>query len=196
MTASLESEITASLAFLTLLTFTLIFLFSYQQATASENFKIRVWLANVKPDTGQVQLCVDVNTTFSSVCNKFDAGALKIDYNVTEAPVVNAGTFNLTRTQAPLNSTFDVCVYVFKTDTGDCDDGIVTANLPKEEGQIQDLMLFTRISPVYYDKQDGRLYHFEHCYTSHSTDKNHIPPTPFCYKDEGVAVPNPDYPRK
>jgi hypothetical protein len=117
-----------------------------------------------------------------------------LDYNVTEVPVVNAGTFNLTRTQAPLNSTFDVCVYVFKTDTGDCADGRVTANLPKEEGQIQDLMLFTRISPVYYDKQDGRLYHFEHCYTSQSTDKNQS--LPFCPEDEGVAVPNPDYHRK
>ena len=97
-----------TLAILTLLTFTLIFLFSFQQATASENFKIRVWLANVKSDTDQVQLCVDVNTTFSSVCKKFDAGALKLDYNVTETPVVNAGVFNLTRTQAPLNSTFEV----------------------------------------------------------------------------------------
>jgi hypothetical protein len=57
-------KITASLAILTLLAFTLIFLSSFQQVTASENFKIRVWLANVKPDTGQVELCVDVNTTF------------------------------------------------------------------------------------------------------------------------------------
>jgi len=114
---------------------------------------------------------------------------------VTEAPVVNAGTFNLTRTQAPLNSTFDVCVYVFKTDTGDCDDGIVTAILPKEECQSRDLMLFTRISPVHYDKQDGRLYHFEHCYASHTTEKNQISPPPsFCPEDEGVAVPNLDYP--
>jgi hypothetical protein len=193
MTASLESEITASLVFLVLLTFTLIFLSSPQQASASENFKIRVWLANVKPDTGRVQLCVDVNTTFSSVCKKFDAGALKLDYNVTEVPVVNAGIFNLIRTQAPLNSTFDVCVYVFKTDTGDCADGIVTANLPKEEGQIQGLMLFTRISPVYYDEQDGRLSHFDHSYANHFPDKNK---SPLCFEDEGVRVPNPDYPRK
>ena len=161
-------------------------------ASVLEDFPIRVWLADVKPDTGQVQLCIDVNTTFTSLCKKFDAGGLKIDNNVTEVPVVNAGEFKLTRTQAPINSTFDVCLYVFKTDTGSCTDGIVTADLSKEEGKIQDLMLFTHISPVYYDEQDGRLYHFDHCYANHSPDKNQS--LQFCPQDEGVAVPNPDYP--
>jgi hypothetical protein len=94
-------------------------------ASVLEHFPFRVWLANVKPDTGHVQLCVDVNTTFSSICKMFDVGAIKIDYNLTEAPVVNLGVFNLTRMQAPINSTFDVCVYVFKTDTGHCNDGVV-----------------------------------------------------------------------
>jgi hypothetical protein len=110
-------KITTSLVFLTLLIFTFIFLFSYQQATALENFRIRVWLANVKPYTGQVQLCVDVNTTFASICKKFDAGALKRTRLLLKRycqsvlkhafegklTVVNAGIFNLTRTQAPLN---------------------------------------------------------------------------------------------
>ena len=62
------------------------------QNNTSENFKIRVWLANVKPYTGHVQLCVDVNTTFASICKAFDSGALRLDYNVTEVPVVNDHT--------------------------------------------------------------------------------------------------------
>jgi hypothetical protein len=57
-------------------------------------------------------------------------------------------------------------------------------------------MVFTHISPVYYDKRDGRLYHFEGCYASQSPDNNKTPPPPFCPEDEGVATPNPDYPRK
>src|SRR5437016_5730995 len=85
---------------------------------------------------------------------KFDVGASKIDYNVTEAPVVKLGVFNLTTTQAPMNSIFDVCVHVFKTDTGHCADGVVTANLPKEEGKVQDVLVFTRISPVFYSEPD------------------------------------------
>jgi hypothetical protein len=89
--------------------------------------------------------------------------------------------------QDPINSTFDVCVYVFKTDTGHCDDGVATANLPKEEGKIQDVLVFTHISPVFYSEEDGRLYHFGHCYAAHSVNRNQSLPS--CPEDEGVNLP-------
>jgi hypothetical protein len=84
-------------------------------------------------------------------------------------------------------------VYVFKTDTGHCTDGVVTANLPKEEGKVYDVLVFTSISPVFYSEQGGRLYHFGHCYAAHSDNKNQSLSS--CPEDEGVAAPNPDYPK-
>jgi hypothetical protein len=86
---SCRNFVTISLVFLAPFTLILVILLSQQQASALEDFKIRVWLADVKPDTGEVQLCIDVNTTFASICKKFDVGALKIDNNLLSVSTVS-----------------------------------------------------------------------------------------------------------
>lgn len=131
----------------------------------------------MKPDSNDIKLCVDIIDTGAFKCKRFDATSIRPDYSLTDAPVVNAGLFEFSSSEAPVNSTVIACLYVFKTYTGDCSE---TKN--NEGNRIEDILLFTRINPAYYDQEDGRVYEYNREY--------HIPDgTNRTIVDEGVAVP-------
>ncbi|MGC1132274.1 MAG: hypothetical protein WA941_05595 [Nitrososphaeraceae archaeon] len=151
-----------------------------QAKTDSDEFKVRVWIADVKPDSDDVELCVDVIETGAFKCKRFDATIIEPDESLTDVPVVNAGLFEFSTSQAPVNSTVVACLYVFKTYTGDCSESTIGPGK-----NTTNILLFTRINPAYYNKDDGRVYEYDREY--------HLPDgTNRSFVDEGVAVPSPN----
>jgi hypothetical protein len=53
--------------------------------------KIRVRIADVKPDSYDVKLCVDIIDMGAYKCKRFDAAMIKPDEAITDVAVVNAG---------------------------------------------------------------------------------------------------------
>jgi hypothetical protein len=53
--------------------------------------KIRVRIADVKPDNDDVKLCADIIDMGAYKCKGFDAAMIKLDEAITDVPVVNAG---------------------------------------------------------------------------------------------------------
>lgn len=139
-----------------MLFFLLLLVASYQissvSAQSTDGVKVRVWLADIRPDSNDVELCVDIIDTGTFKCKRFDATSIRPNYSITDAPVVDAGLFDFSSSEAPVNSTVVACLYVFKTYTGDCSD---TKN--NESNSIENILLFTRINPAYYDQEDGRI---------------------------------------
>ena len=68
-------------------------------------------------------------------------------------------------------------MYVFKSDTGYCSE---EKNISTNETLT--MLLFTKVKPVYYDKDAGRLYKFGECYRIENSSK-------LCIEDEGVSFP-------
>ena len=58
--------------------------------------KLRVRIADVKPDSDDVKLCVDIIDMGAYKCKRFDAAMIKPDEAITDVPVVNAGLVDLT----------------------------------------------------------------------------------------------------
>jgi len=152
----------------------------YQQgASAQQELNIQVWLANVKSNTGKVQVCVDIPETGASSCKKFDASASKKEsLGISSDPIIiDAGIYKLGLGNVSENSTVIGCVYVFKDDTGYCgNDKISPVN------ETHAMMLFTKVNPVFYDKETGRLYKYGECYLEKEGYKH-------CVEDEGVQYP-------
>jgi hypothetical protein len=152
----------------------------YQQGlSAKQELKVQVWLADVKPNTGEVQMCVDIPETGASSCKKFDASASKKEsLGLPSDPIIiDAGTYKLKLNGVTENSTVIGCVYVFKDETGSCGkDRIMPVN------ETHTMMLFTKVKPVFYDKETGRLYKYGQCYLENSSSK-------LCVEDEGVQFP-------
>jgi hypothetical protein len=152
----------------------------YQQgASAQQELSIQVWLADVKSNTGKVQVCVDIPETGSSKCKKFDASASKKEsLGLSSDPIIiDAGVYKLGLNNVLENSTLIGCVYVFKDDTGYCaKDRISPVN------ETHAMMLFTKVKPVLYDKETGRLYKYGECYLEKEGSN-------FCIEDEGVQFP-------
>jgi len=141
---------------------------------------VRVWIADVKPDHDDVELCVDVIATGAFKCKRLDATKIEADESLTDVPVVNAGLFKFSA--APVNSTVVACLYVSKTNTGDCSSSEST-NVPGNN--TTNILLFTRINPAYYNPHDGRVYEYDREY--------HLPDgTNRTFVDEGIAVPSPN----
>lgn len=154
-------------------------IFFQQGANAQEQLSVQVWLADVKNDTGLVQVCVDIPDTGSSMCEKFDASASrKESVGVSTDPIIiDAGTYKLGLENAEENSTLLGCVYVFKDDTGYCaKDRIAPID------NTHEIMLFTKVKPVLYDKETGRLYKYGECYFEKES-------TNYCVENEGVQYP-------
>lgn len=113
-------------------------------------------------------------------CKRFDATVIEPDESLTDVSVVNAGLFEFSISQAPVNSTVVTCLYVFKTFTGDCNESTIG---PGKNSTI--ILLTTRINPAYYNEDDGRVYEYDREY--------HLPDgTNRTFVDEGVAVPGPN----
>jgi hypothetical protein len=152
----------------------------YQQGlSVKQELKVQVWLADVKPNTGEVQMCVDIPETGASSCKKFDASASKKEsLGLPSDPIIiDAGTYKLKLNGVTENSTVIGCVYVFKDETGSCGkDRIMPVN------ETHTMMLFTKVKPVFYDKETGRLYKYGQCYLENSSSK-------LCVEDEGVQFP-------
>ena len=149
-------------------------------AQSKDAVKVRVWIAEVKPDSDDVKLCVDVIETGAFKCTRFDATMVEQSESLTDVPVINAGLFAFSTSQAPLNSTIVACLYVFKTYTGDCSE-----STNDRGNNTTNILLFTRINPAYYNQEDGRVYEYDREY--------HLPDgTNRIFVDEGVAVPSPD----
>ncbi|HEY7228243.1 MAG TPA: hypothetical protein VH481_08970 [Nitrososphaeraceae archaeon] len=157
-----------------------ILLLLYQQGVgAVQELSIQVWLADVKPDTGKVQVCVDIPESGASNCKKFDASASKKDsLGLPSDPIIiDSGMYKLGLNNTMENSTLSGCVYVFKDETGYCSkDRISPIN------ETHEMMLFTKVKPVFYDKETGRLYEYGQCYLQKEGTK-------FCVEDEGVQYP-------
>ena len=152
----------------------------YQQGLGVEQeLKVQVWVADVKSDTGEVQVCVDIPETGASSCKKFDGSASKKEsLGLTSDPIIiDAGTYKLKLNGVLENSTVIGCVYVFKDETGSCGkDRISPVN------ETHTMMLFTKVKPVFYDKETGRLYKYGECYLDSNGPK-------LCVEDEGVQFP-------
>lgn len=58
--------------------------------------KLRVRIADVKPDSDDVKLCVDIIDMGAYKCKRFDVAMIKPDEAITDVPVVNAGLVDLT----------------------------------------------------------------------------------------------------
>ena len=157
-----------------------IHLLLYQQnSSAQEELNIQVWLADVNSKTGKVQVCVDIPETGASKCKKFDASASKNEsVGLSSDPIIiDAGVYKLKLNNATENSTLTGCVYVFKDDSGYCGKDTVS---PVNETHA--MMLFTKVKPVFYDKETGRLYEYGQCYLEKDGSS-------LCIEDEGVEYP-------
>ena len=155
------------------------FLLFQQGANGQQELSIQVWLADVKPDTGKVQVCVDIPDTGASNCKKFDGSASKKEsLGISSDPtIIDAGNYKLGLENATENSTVIGCVYVFKDDTGYCaKDKISPVN------ETHAIMLFTKVKPVFYDKDTERLYKYGQCYIENENTK-------YCVDDEGIQYP-------
>jgi hypothetical protein len=146
---------------------------------AEQKLNVQVWLADVKPNTGTVQVCVDIPETGSSLCKKFDASSSRSDSvgQSFEPIIIDAGIYNLGLNNALENSTLTGCVYVFKADDGYCTEDTIS---PVNE--THEMMLFTKVKSVFYDKDAGRVYEFGRCYLEKDGSK-------LCIEDEGVQYP-------
>jgi hypothetical protein len=150
-----------------------------QQASAQKGLSIQVWLADVKSNTGKVQVCLDIPETGASDCKKFDASASRKDsLGLPSDPIViDAGMYKLDLDNTLENSTLTGCVYVFKDDTGYCSKDTVSP-----VNKTHEMMLFRTVQPVFYDKETGRLYEYGQCYSEKEGSD-------FCVEDEGVQYP-------
>ena len=155
-------------------------LFYQQGLSLNQELNVQVWLADVKSNTGDVQVCVDIPETGASSCKKFDASASKNEsLGLPSDPIIiDAGTYKLRHNGVPENSTVIGCVYVFKDETGSCGKDRIT---PLNETHT--MMLFTKVKPVFYDKETGRLYKYGQCYLENNSGSN------LCVEDEGVQSP-------
>lgn len=151
-----------------------------QYNDASAQILIQVWLVDVNPNTGKVQVCIDVPDTGASSCRKFDASASRKDSlgKSNEPIVIDGGIYSIPSSNVLNNSKIIGCVYVFKSDTGYCSQ---ERNIPTNETYT--MLLFTKVKPVYYDKDAGRLYKYGECYKNEDSSK-------ICVEDEGVAYPD------
>jgi hypothetical protein len=152
----------------------------YQQgASVQQELSIQVWLADVKSNTGKVQVCLDIPETGASDCKKFDASASKNESLglPSDPTVIDAGMYKLGLNNTLENSTLTGCVYVFKDDTSYCSKDTIS---PVNE--THEMMLFTKVQPVFYDNETGRLYEYGQCYLEKDGSK-------FCVEDEGVQYP-------
>lgn len=155
------------------------FITCQQEVDAQEELNVQVWLADVKPDTGIVQVCVDIPDTGAFKCKKFDGSASKKESLglASEPIIIDAGIYKLNLNNAMENSTLTGCVYVFKDDTGYCGKDTVS---PINETHA--MMLFTKVNPVFYDKETGRIYEYGQCYFEKEGSSS-------CIEDEGVQYP-------
>jgi hypothetical protein len=152
----------------------------YQQgASAQKELNIQVWLADVNSSTGKVQVCLDIPETGASDCKKFDASASKKDsLGISSDPIIiDAGIYKLGLNNTVENSTLTGCVYLFKDDTGNCTEDTIS---PVNE--THEMMLFTKVKSVFYDKETGRVYEYGQCYSQKEGSK-------LCIEDEGVQYP-------
>lgn len=134
-------------------------------------FKVRVWLANEGMHASKVQICADVRETFASSC--------KSTYVSNEKhKVFDGGIFTFNSTSAPKNSTVAVCFYSFKYENGDCKEFINDQN-----EDVKNTVLFRiNYSPVFYDKEDMRLYQYGPQYMSKSGLQ-------FSTEHESISIP-------
>jgi hypothetical protein len=122
---------------------------------------------------------LDIPETGASDCKKFDASASKNESLglPSDPTVIDAGMYKLGLNNTLENSTLTGCVYVFKDDTGYCSKDTIS---PVNETHA--MMLFTKVQPVFYDNETGRLYEYGQCYLEKDGSK-------FCVEDEGVQYP-------
>ena len=152
----------------------------YQQnSSAQQELNVQVWLAGVNSNTGKVQVCVDIPETGASNCKKFDASASKKESVglSSDQIIIDAGVYKLDLNNATENSTLTGCVYVFKDDSGYCGKDTVS---PLNETHA--MMLFTKVKPVFYDEETGRLYEYGQCYLEKDGSR-------LCIEDDGVEYP-------
>ena len=153
--------------------------------SATSDFTVHVWLADVEADTGLTQVCVDVLDTYASICRVVNANATENATLVGESNIsraVDAGYYSIPRSEVPLNGTVSVCVYVFKHMNGDCDDIFdTTGDKPHE------VLLRINYSPVFFDEEDGRLYRYGQNYRSESG-------LVFAFEHESVSIPSSSNP--
>jgi len=168
-----------SLILVTVITLAIFPLLYQQGASAQQELSVQVWLADVNSNTGKVQVCVDVPETGASQCKKFDASASRKDsVGLSSDPIIiDAGIYKIGLNNTVENSTLTGCVYVFKDDTGYCGKDTIS---PVNETHA--MMLFTKVNPVFYDKETGRLYEYGQCYLEKKGSK-------YCIEDEGVQYP-------
>ena len=154
----------------------------YEQGLgAMQELKVQVWLADVNSNTGKVQVCVDIPETGASSCKEFDASSNRKDsVGLSSDPIIiDAGIYKLNPKDVEANSTLLGCVYVFEDETGSCgEQSILPTNGTHE------MMLYTKVKPVFYDKETERLYKKGQCYQEDTNSK-------FCLEDEGVQYPEP-----
>lgn len=138
----------------------------------SSEFKVHVWLANEGKHPSKVQICADVKETFAFSCRTTYVTSDK--YNI-----VDGGLFTFNNSTAPKNSTIVVCFYSFKYENGDCQEFINDQN-----EDVKNTALFRiNYSPVFYSKDDMRLYQYGQQYMSKSglmfsTEHESIPVPP------------------
>ena len=157
------------------------FLSELNQSHASDDFKVRVWLADVKADTGIAQVCIDVPETFAWMCRKINASATEEaipvgEFNFTLA--VDGGIYTLPSTQVPINTTVVICAYLFKYENGECEEII-----NHDAYSSRNVILRINYSPVFYDEEDKRLYRYGQNYRSETG-------LIFSFEHESIAGPD------
>src|SRR5262245_38812775 len=84
------------------------------ESSATSDFTVHVWLADVEVDTGMTQVCIDVEETYASICRNVNANATENAIQVGEEDIslaVDAGFYTIARSEVPPNGTIAVCVY-------------------------------------------------------------------------------------
>ena len=143
-------------------------------------FTVHLWLADVESDTEMVQICLDVEETFSSVCRNLNVGTLdrvisSVEQN--QSVVLDAGYFNFTESQVPSDAEVNLCVYSFKHKTGNCN--ILSNPVYDIENKV---VIRLNYSPVFYDEEDKRIYKFGQNYKSESGQI-------FMFEHEPISTP-------
>jgi hypothetical protein len=150
-----------------------------QALSAKQELKVQVWLADVKSNTGKVQVCIDIPEVGTSSCKEFDASSSRKDSvgDASEPIIIDAGIYELGLDNVMENSTLTGCAYVFKDDNGYC-----TEESASPLNETHEMILFTKVKSVFYDKQTGRLYEYGQCYLEKEGSE-------LCIEDEGVQFP-------
>lgn len=151
-----------------------------QFVNATKIFTVHLWLADVESDTETIQICMDVEETFSSVCriiNTVTLDRVVSNPEQNESVLFDAGYFNFTESQLPSDADVSLCVYSFKYKNGNCE--ILSNPVYDIENKV---VIRVNYSPVFYDEEDKRIYKYGQNYRNGSGQI-------FMFEHEPISIP-------